>query len=111
MSTEALLFYFCIFFVFLAIGIVATKLNNPILLAAMAGLMIGGLLGLFFAMFWAAWTGNLMMGEHEYERQKAVQTTWILIIGCTALIGALIGLVRSLLRTQRGTKSHEGNAN
>jgi len=71
------------------------KLNNPKLLAVIAGLMVGLLFGLFLAMFWAAWTGNLMMGEHEYERRKEAGETFLFIIGYTGLIGAAIGLIKS----------------
>ncbi len=95
MPTEGLLFYFCVFFVFLAIGVVATKLKNAKLLGVIAGLMVGGLLGLILAIFWAAWTGNLMMAEDDYERGRAATATGFVIIGGTAMIGAFIGFVRT----------------
>jgi hypothetical protein len=71
------------------------KLNDPKLLRVIAGFMVGGLLGFVLAICWAGWTGNLIMGAHEYERRKAgITATIVLIIACTGLIGALIGFLR-----------------
>jgi hypothetical protein len=96
MSTASLIFFVCVFCLFLVIGAVAMRLNAPKLLGVIAGLMVGGLLGFCFAGCWAAWTGNLMMGESEYERRKAgITATFLLIIGCTGMIGALIGFLRT----------------
>jgi hypothetical protein len=85
---------FSIIFVFLAIGVVAMKSNSRNLLAVVAGLMVGLLLGFFLAMLWAAFTGNLMMGEDEYQRRKEAGETFLYIIGYSGLIGAAIGLIQ-----------------
>ncbi len=76
-------------------GAVAKKLNDPKLVSVIAGLMVCGLLGFFLAIFWAACTGNLMMAADEYERRKAATATIVLIIGCTGMVGGLIGFLRN----------------
>jgi hypothetical protein len=100
MDAKGLLCFFSALGVPLAIGVVSMRLNNRKLLAVIAGLMVGGLLGFFLWMFWLAWTGNIM-GDGSKEQTKAVTTAFIVIIGCTGIIGGLIGFVRSLLRSRK----------
>ena len=96
MDAKGLLCGFSIIGLFLAIGIWATRLNSPRILAVIAGLMVGGLLGFFLALFWALFSGNMMFGggEEEHERMNAAQMTELLIIGSTAIIGGLMGFIQ-----------------
>jgi hypothetical protein len=86
---------------------VVIKLNNPKLLAAILGLMLGAILGFFVAILWAAWSGNLTVPGDEYEPRKAPTATFLLIISCTGIIGVLIALVQ----TRKWKKHHEITTN
>jgi ABC-type xylose transport system permease subunit len=98
MSAEGLFCFVFGFLVPLAIGVVAMKLKNPKLLAVIAGLMVGGLMGFCIFGFWLTWTGNLMMGADEYERRKsAITAIGFLFVIFTALLGALIGFLQNLV--------------
>jgi len=94
MDAKGLLCLVSAFGVPLAIGVVSMRLNNPKILAVIAGLMVGGLLGFFLWMFWLAWTGNIL-SDGSQEQSRTVTTAFFLISGGTAMIGGFIGFMRT----------------